>query len=83
MDGQLFVIVKIHPPWALEIIIIEIQWDLRPVIWDFLLMTSIIGDNRLLVHSNTTLFLRMMIKIARQILPSYGKNYDKITKLYP
>ena len=23
------------------------QWDLRPVIWEFLLMTSIIGDNRL------------------------------------
>ena len=47
MDGQLIVIVKIHPRWALEIIIIEIQWDLRPVIWEFPLMTSIIGDNRL------------------------------------
>ena len=47
MDGQLIVIVKIHARLALEIIIIEIQWYLRPVIWEFLIMTSIIGDNRL------------------------------------
>ena len=83
MDGQFIVIVKIHPRWALEIIIIEIQWDLQPVIWEFLLMTSTSAITGLLVHSNTTLFLRMMIKKARQILPSYGKNYDKITKFYP
>ena len=65
-----------------EIIIIEIQWDLRPVIWEFLLMTYS-AINVLLVYSNTTLFFRMMIKKARQILPSYGKNDDKINKLYP
>ena len=39
MDGQLIVILIIHGRWALEIIIIDIQWDLRPVIWEFLLMT--------------------------------------------
>ena len=47
MDGQLIGIVKIHALWALEIFIIEIQWDLRPVIWEFVLMTLIIGDKRL------------------------------------
>ena len=48
--------------WALEITIIEIQWDLRPVIWEFFLMTLIIGDKRLACSFQyNTLFLRMMI----------------------
>ena len=81
MDGQLIVIVKIHARLALEIIIIELQWDLRPVIWEFLLMTSS-AINVLLVHSNTTLFFKND-DFFIQILPSYGKNYDKITKLFP
>ena len=57
MDGQLIVVVKIHARWTLEITIIKIQWDLRPVIWEFLLITSIIV-NVLLVHSITTLFFK-------------------------
>ena len=84
MDGQLIAIVKIHARWALEITIIEIQWDLQPVIWEFLLMTSIIGDKRLALFIQIQhFFFRMMIKKARQNLPSYGKNYDNINKLYP
>ena len=44
MDGQLIVIVKVHARWVLEITIIEIQWDLQPIIWELLLMTLVIGD---------------------------------------
>ena len=42
---------EIHARWASEITILEIQWDLRPVIWEFLLMTSIIGDIKRLACS--------------------------------
>ena len=65
MDGQLIVIVKIHARWALEIIIIEIQSGLRLVIWEFIVITSIIGDNR----------LGCSFKYNTLFLPSYGKNY--------
>ena len=58
MDGQLIVIVKIHARWALEIIIIEIQWDLQPVIWEFHLMTSIIGDSRLACSFHYNIFFK-------------------------
>ena len=51
MNGQLIVIVKIHARWALENYhnrdTMGFTKDLQPVIWKFLLMTSIIGDNRL------------------------------------
>ena len=81
MDGQLIVTVKVHARWALEITIIEILWDLQPVIWEFLLMTSIIGDKRL--ASIQQFFLEKMINKARQVLPSYGKDYDNINKTLP
>ena len=47
LNEELAMVMKIKARWDLEITIIEIQWDLRQVIWEFLLMTSIIGDKRL------------------------------------
>ena len=47
LNEELAIFMKIKARWDLEITIIEIQWDLRQVIWEFLLMTSIIGDKRL------------------------------------
>ena len=75
MDDQLIVIiVKIHARWALEIIIIEIQLDLRPVIWEFLLITSIIGDKTNL--DSRTLFLSHRGSAIRGFTGNKGRKSD-------
>ena len=76
MDGQLIVIVKIHARWALEITIIEIQWDLQPVIREFLYTSCLFIP---IQH----FFFRIMIKKQGKFHRRMVKITTKLTKLYP